>query len=160
MIKCVEKESQEQKIVYEPSSGLRDFSSSMGSDGMCRPVSESTHIPTRLKGVRSRLAGSRVIVCAAVASVAHIAVLVSYEPQEMETESQQGGAQQITQSGQVRDGKTVWVFAAPPHGVHHPVCNTQQQQHLKHSSSQVDRHKDGCQGCVAALHQVDGVEED
>lgn len=32
--------------------------------------------------------------------------------------------------------------------------------HLQHSSSQVDGHKDGCQGGVSALHQVDGVEED
>lgn len=31
--------------------------------------------------------------------------------------------------------------------------------HLQHSSSQVDRHKDGRQGCVATLHEVDGVEE-
>lgn len=32
--------------------------------------------------------------------------------------------------------------------------------HLEQSSSQVDGHKDGCQGGVSALHQVDGIEED
>ena len=32
--------------------------------------------------------------------------------------------------------------------------------HLQHSSSQVDGHKDGGQGGVSALHQVDSVEED
>lgn len=70
-------------------------------------------------------------------SVAHVAVLVAYEPQEVETERQQGGAQQVTQSCQVGDGKTVRVFAAPPHRVHHPVCYTQQQQHLQHRERRV-----------------------
>lgn len=32
--------------------------------------------------------------------------------------------------------------------------------HLQHGSSQVDRHEDGCQRGVTALHQMDGVEED
>lgn len=64
-------------------------------------------------------------------SVAHVAVLVSYDPQEVEAECQQGGAQQVTQSCQVRDGETVWILATAPHGVHHPVCYRQQQQHLE-----------------------------
>lgn len=131
---------------------------------MCWPATESAHIPTRLKGVRSRMADGRVPVTVATLlskafSVAHVAVLVSYEPQEVEAECQQGSAQQVTQSCQVRDGETVWVFAAPPHGVNHPVCYTQQQQHLQHSSSQVDGHEDRRQRGVAALHQVDGVKE-
>lgn len=59
---------------------------------MCWPATESIHIPARLKGVRSQLANVN------VDSVAHIAVLVSYEPQEAETEGQQGSAQQVTKS--------------------------------------------------------------
>lgn len=93
--------------------------------GMCWPATESIHIPARLKGVRSQLADVTAF------SVTHVAVLVSYEPQEAETESQQGGAQQVTNSSQIRDGKTVWVFAFPPYDMHHPVCNTQQQEHLR-----------------------------
>lgn len=74
-------------------------------------------------------------------SVAHVAVLVSYDPQEVEAECQQGGAQQVTQSCQVRDGKTVWIFATPPHGVYHPVCYGQQQQHLEEKEGgRLDRH--------------------
>lgn len=71
------------------------------------------------------------------ASVAHVAVLVPYDPQEVEAERQQGRAQQVTQSRQVRDGKTVGIFAAPPHGVHHPVWYTQQQQHLEEQERRV-----------------------
>lgn len=63
-------------------------------------------------------------------SVAHIAVLVPDEPQEVEAEGQQGGSQQVSQRRQVRDGETVRVFAAAPHGVHHPVGDAEQQQHL------------------------------
>lgn len=95
-----------------------------------------------------------------VSSVAHVAVLVPYDPQEVEAEGQQRGAQQVPQSRQVGDGEAVGVFAAAPHGVHHPVRYAQQQQHLQQSSSQVDGHEDGRQGGVSALHQVDGVEED
>jgi len=65
------------------------------------------------------------------ASVAHVAVLVSDDPQEVEAERQQGGAKQVAQRRQVRDGEAVGVLAAPPHGVHHPVCDAQQQQHLE-----------------------------
>lgn len=64
-------------------------------------------------------------------SVTHVAVPVPYDPQEVEAESKQGCAQQVPQGCQVGDGKTVRVFAAPPHGMHHPVCYTQQQQHLE-----------------------------
>lgn len=64
-------------------------------------------------------------------SVTHVAVLVPDDPQEVEAESKQGCAQQVPQGCQVGDGKTVGVFAAPPHGMHHPVCYTQQQQHLE-----------------------------
>lgn len=132
---------------------------------MCWPAIQSTHIPTRLKGHKKldgRQQGSCHHRCTFVksCSVAYIAVLVSYDPQEVEAERQQGGAQQVTQSCQVRNGKAVWIFAALPHGVHHPVCYAQQKQHLQYGSSQVHGHKDGCQGCVSALHQVDGVKED
>lgn len=72
------------------------------------------------------------------ASVAHVAVLVPYDPQEVEAERQQGRAQQVPQSRQVRDGKTVGIFAAPPHGVHHPVWYTQQQQHLEEKERRVN----------------------
>lgn len=71
------------------------------------------------------------------ASVAHVTVLVSYDPQEVEAERQQGRSQQVTQSCQVRDGKTVGIFATPPHGVHHPVCYTQQQQHLEEKERKI-----------------------
>lgn len=64
-------------------------------------------------------------------SIAHVAVLVTYEPQEVEADGEQGCAQQITKSSQVRDGKTVWIFAISPHWINHPVCYTQQQQHLE-----------------------------
>lgn len=60
-----------------------------------------------------------------VASVAHVTVLVPYEPQEVEAECQEGSAQQVTQGRQVRDGETVWVFTASPNGMHHPVGYTQ-----------------------------------
>lgn len=63
-------------------------------------------------------------------SVAHIAVLVPDDPQEVEAEGQQGGAQQVPQRRQVRNGEAVGVFAALPHGVDHPVRDAQQQQHL------------------------------
>lgn len=44
-------------------------------------------------------------------------------------------------------------------------CNTEQFMclscaYLQQSSSQVDRHEDGCQGGVSALHQVNSVEKD
>lgn len=64
-------------------------------------------------------------------SVAHVAVLVPDDPQEVEAEGQQGSAQQVPQGRQVRDGEAVRVFAAPPHGMDHPVGNAQQQQHLE-----------------------------
>lgn len=38
--------------------------------------------------------------------------------------------------------------------------HTPSRAHLKHGSRQVDGHKDGGQGGVSALHQVDGVEEE
>lgn len=63
--------------------------------------------------------------------VAHVTVLVPDDPQEVEAEGQQGGAQQVPQCRQVWDGEAVGVFAAPPHGVDHPVGNAQQQQHLE-----------------------------
>lgn len=63
-------------------------------------------------------------------SVAHVAVVVADDQQEVEAEGQQGGAQQVPQRRQVRDGEAVGVFAAPPHGVDHPVGDAQQQQHL------------------------------
>lgn len=109
---------------------------------MCWPAIESAHIPPTLKGVRSRMADGRVPVTAdallsKATSVAHVAVLVSYDPQEVEAERKQGGAQQVTQSCQVRDGETVRIFAAPPHGVHHPVCYGQQQQHLEQEEGRI-----------------------
>lgn len=64
-------------------------------------------------------------------SVANVAVLVPDDPQEVEAEGQQGGAQQVPQCRQVRDGEAVGVFAAAPHWVDHPVGNAQQQQHLE-----------------------------
>lgn len=50
-----------------------------------------------------------------VVSVAHVAVLVPDQPQEVEAEGEQRRAQQVAQSGQVRNGKAVWIFAAAPH---------------------------------------------
>lgn len=97
-------------------------------------------VPTQLQGASGRVAEKDLglflppaakALKSGVASVAHIAVLVSYDPQEVEAERQQGGAQQVAQGRQVRDGKTVGIFAAPPHGVHHPVGYAQQQQHLE-----------------------------
>lgn len=109
---------------------------------MCWPAIQSTHIPTRLKGHKKldgRQQGSCHHRCTFVksCSVAYIAVLVSYDPQEVEAERQQGGAQQVTQSCQVRNGKAVWIFAALPHGVHHPVCYAQQKQHLEDKERRV-----------------------
>lgn len=68
--------------------------------------------------------------CPWSSSVAHVAVVVADDQQEVEAEGQQGGAQQVPQRRQVRDGEAVGVFAAPPHGVDHPVGDAQQQQHL------------------------------
>lgn len=65
----------------------------MWSGGMCWLVTESTHIPTRLKGAKSLVGRQRSFRQAPAVSVANVAVLVSYEPQEVEAESQQGGAQ-------------------------------------------------------------------
>lgn len=77
------------------------------------------------------------------ASVAHVAVLVTDEPQEVEAQCQEGGAQQVAQSGQVGDGEAVRVFAAPPHGVNHPVRYTQQQQHLEETRRLEDDNSTG-----------------
>lgn len=79
---------------------------------------------------------------AGAASVPHIAVPVPDHPQEVKAEGQQGRPQQVPQGRQVGDGKAVGVFAAPPHGVDHPVRDAEQQQHLgggDRQSGQEDR---------------------
>lgn len=92
------------------------------SGGMCQPARDSTHIPTRQSVVSFITNG-----CLTQGdSVTHVAVLIPYDPEEVEAEGQQSRAQQVTQRCQVRDGKTVGIFAIPPHGVHHPVCYAQQ----------------------------------
>lgn len=62
--------------------------------------------------------------------VAYVAVLVPDHPQEVEAQGQEGGAQQVSQRRQVRDGETVRVLPRLPHGMDHPVCYTQQEEHL------------------------------
>lgn len=62
--------------------------------------------------------------------VTHITVLVSDDKQEVEAESQEGRSQQVAQRCQVRDRETVRIFPALPNGVHHPVRNAKQQEHL------------------------------
>lgn len=94
---------------------------------MCWPARDSTHIPTRQSVVSFIANGS----LPQGDSVTHVAVPIPYDPEEVEAECQQSRAQQVTQRCQVRDGETVGIFAIPPHGVHHPVCYTQQQQHLQ-----------------------------
>lgn len=74
-----------------------------------------------------------------VISVTHITVLVADVPQELEAEGQESGAQEVTQGSQVGDGETVWVFTTTPHRVHHPVCYTQQQEHLRERESLIYR---------------------
>lgn len=69
------------------------------------------------------------------ASVPYVAVPVPDHPQEVETEGQQGRAQQVPQSRQVGDGEAVGVFAAPPHGVDHPVGYAQEQQDLRRTQA-------------------------
>lgn len=71
-------------------------------------------------------------------SVTHVTVLVPDDPQEVEAKGQQRGSQQVPQRRQVRDGEAVGVFAAPPHGVDHPVSNAQQQQHLEEGEETKD----------------------
>lgn len=89
------------------------------------------HKAVSVRGGMAKQHSSRHRRCRDRHSVTHVAVLVPYDPQEVEAESEQGCAQEVPQGRQVGDGKTVWVFAASPHGMHHPVCYTQQQQHLE-----------------------------
>lgn len=63
--------------------------------------------------------------------VPNICVSVPNEPEDMEAECQESGAKQVPQSSQVRDGEVVGVQAPAPHPVHHPVCDVQQNQHLR-----------------------------
>lgn len=74
-------------------------------------------------------------------SVPHIAVPVPYHPQEVKAERQQGRAQQVPQGCQVGDGEAVGVFAAPPHGMDHPVCYAQQQQDLRRKHRRGQEHR-------------------
>lgn len=65
--------------------------------------------------------------------VPDICVSVPNEPEDMEAECQQPSAEKVPQGCQVRDGEVVWVQAAAPHPVHHPVCDVEQDQHLENS---------------------------
>lgn len=97
-----------------------------------RTVASSTKsllLPPRLLPLVSPVAGP---------SVAHVAVLVPDDPEEVEAEGQQGGAQQVPKRRQVRNGEAVGVFAAPPYGVDHPISDAQQQQHLTEEEEEKD----------------------
>ena len=63
--------------------------------------------------------------------VPDICVSVPNEPEDVEAECQEPGAEKVPQGCQVRDGEVVWVQAAAPHPVHHPVCDVEQDQHLQ-----------------------------
>ena len=52
--------------------------------------------------------------------VAHIAISVSDQVQQVEADSEQKSAQEVTEGGQVGDGEVVGVAAARPQVVHHP----------------------------------------
>lgn len=80
--------------------------------------------------------------------------------QEPEGEGEESNAQQIPQSGQVRDGRIVWVDAAAPHPVHHAPGKVEQESHLEEGGCQVAGEKDGGDHSVARTQQPDGVHED
>lgn len=100
----------------------------------------------------------RVYLC--MHSVAHVSVSVPDEPAQVEAQGQEASPQQVTQGGQVRDGKVVRVHAPTPHPVDHPVCQVEEDHDLQQCSKQVEGNEDGCEGGVSPPQGVDGVEED
>ena len=88
-------------------------------------------------------------------------LLVSDPEEDPESGGQQGRAQQVADSREVRDGRVVGIDLSLPHEQDEGSCQEQQDQDLDHGSSQVDDEEGRCDRCMTRpLNESDPERED